>query len=405
MKPHLVCVGGEDHALRVPFLLAMRDRGFRVSAVSTSDGKAFDGAGIAHSRYAFDRFASSGGEYAAVRALRRTIAELRPDVVQCFDTKPNLLTPMAVRGAVPVVRTINGLGWVFSSTRPRALALRPVYCGLQWHASRWTATTVFQNRDDKAFFERRRLLRRSESVLIRSSGIDTGGFLRAQAQASPDAMRAELDLGSAEVVIFVGRLTRQKGIPTLLEAAPRILRHRPNARFLLVGSLESEGPFAVERAAIERHAPYVTALGPRKDVPALLSMADVFVLPTEYREGIPRVLLEAGLAGLPIVATRMPGCNDVVEDGRNGYLVPPRDSQALADRIIGLLADPARAKAMGATSVTMVRQNFDLAHVVDQYGDVYQRALKGNGRTAGGHRAPLRNAGREAAVGMGGAGK
>jgi glycosyltransferase involved in cell wall biosynthesis len=405
MKPHLVCVGGEDHALRVPFLLAMRDRGFRVSAVSTSDGKAFDNAGIAHSRYAFDRFASRGGEYAAVGALRRAVAELRPDVVQSFDTKPNLLTPMAMRGAVPVVRTINGLGWVFSSTRPRALALRPIYCGLQWHASRWTATTVFQNRDDKAFFERRRLLRRSESVLIRSSGIDVEGFLESQARVSPDSLRAELGLGSAEIVIFVGRLTQQKGIPTLLEAAPHILKHRPNARFLLVGSLETEGPFAVERATIERHAPYVTALGARKDVPALLSIANVFVLPTEYREGIPRVLLEAGLAGLPIVATRMPGCNDVVEDGRNGYLVPPRDPQALADRIVGLLDDPARARSMGAPSAAMVRENFDLAHVVDQYGDVYQRALKGSERSTGGYRAPLRGAGHETAVEMGGAGK
>ena len=147
-------------------------------------------------------------------------------------------------------------------------------------------------------------------------------------------------------VMFVGRLTRQKGIPTLLEAVPRILHERPNARFVLVGPRITEGPFAVSEADIERHAPHVLALGPRTDIPALLGMADLFAFPTQYREGIPRVLLEAGLAGLPIVASRMPGCNDVVEDGWNGYLVAPRDVDGLASRIADLLSDRARARAM-----------------------------------------------------------
>jgi glycosyltransferase involved in cell wall biosynthesis len=176
--------------------------------------------------------------------------------------------------------------------------------------------------------------------------------------------------------MYVGRLTRQKGIPTLLKAVPLVLSQRPNARFVLVGPLESEGPFAVDRATIDRLGPSVITLGPRKDVPALLRIANVFAFPTEYREGVPRVLLEAGLAGVPIVASKMPGCNDVVDDGINGFLVTPHNPDEFAARIIDLLSDTKTAKAMGAQSVSLVLQRFELAHVVAAYCDVYNSILE-----------------------------
>jgi len=369
-------VGGEDHALRIPFLMSLREKGFRVTAVSTGDEAAFLRHGIPHRRYGFNRFDSGSGGWGAIRAIRKLLSELRPDIVQSFDTKPNLLTPLAVRGKIPVVRTINGLGWTFSSLEPRALALRPVFCGLQWLSSLWAAATVFQNRDDQAFFERYRLIGRGSGRVIRSSGIDVDAFAMAR-HLAPSAvkMREQLGLQSAEVVIFVGRLTRQKGIPTLLEAMPRILSKRPNARLVLVGPRESEGPFAVDKAEIDRYAPHVIALGPRRDVPALLGMADLFAFPTQYREGIPRVLLEAGLAGLPIVASRMPGCNEVIEDGWNGYLVPPHDVDGLASRIVDILSDRRGGKIMGSRSVELVRKQFALPWVVEQYCDLYQNVL------------------------------
>jgi len=374
MGPHLVCVGGEDHAFRIPFLLSLRQKGFQVTAVSSGSDAAFLQHDIPHNRYGFDRFSSGSG--GAIGTIRKLISELRPDIVQSFDTKPNLVTPLAVRGAVPVIRTINGLGWTFSSREPRAMALRPVFCGLQWVSSRWTAATVFQNRDDQTFFERCRLVARGTSHLIRSSGIDVDGFARSRQSApSSQTMREELGLASAEVIIFVGRLTREKGIPTLLKAVPRVLEKRPNARFVLVGPWESEGPFAVEKSEIERHSPHVIALGPRRDVPALLGMADLFAFPTQYREGVPRVLLEAGLAGLPIVASNMPGCNEVVEPGWNGYLVPPGDADAFASQINQVLSDRARGNVMGVRSIEFVKQHFALPLVVDQYCDLYERVL------------------------------
>jgi glycosyltransferase involved in cell wall biosynthesis len=376
MALHVLCVGGEDHNLRIPFLSALRSRGFRVTAAGTGAGAPFLASGIEYRGYDFNRFGARMADRMAISQLAQLVKEVRPDIVQTFDTKPNLLAPLAVRGTVPVVRTINGMGYVFSSTSLRALAFRPLYLALQRLASHWTTATVFQNTADRRFFRKYHLLGRSPAVLIGSSGIDVDAFETARRRKlSVAKLKADLDQGGSEVVLTVSRLTVQKGIPTLLEAAALVHAVRPDVRFLLVGPRESEGPLAVDQALIDRHAPYVIALGPRSDVPALLDLANVFACPTEYREGIPRVLLEAGLAGVPMVATRMPGCDDVVTSNWNGHLVPQRDPRAMASAILDLLQDPLRARSMGERSIELVRREFDLNVVTDRYADLYRRLL------------------------------
>jgi glycosyltransferase involved in cell wall biosynthesis len=379
VRPHLLCIGGEDHSFRIPFLLALRKKGFRISAAGTGDPATFARTGLDYHRFHFSRFVDPLADWAALNAISKLIADLRPPVVQCFDTKLNMLVPFAARnlGDVKVVSTINGLGWLYSSSSPMALALRPVYSTLQRLADRWTAVTVFQNRDDQAFFMRHRMVGRGEQVVIPGSGIDIKSFERVGASgSSPAELREALGLGASEVVLTVTRMTRQKGIPTLLDAAALVHEHRPGVRFLLVGPRESEGPFAVTQAKIDRHARYALAVGPRSDVPALLGLADVFAFPTEYLEGVPRVLLEAAAAGLPIVTTRMPGCTDVIRDGWNGFLVPPRDPRLMAARILDLLRDRSIAAAMGTRAAQLVRREFNLEITVARYAAVYEHLLR-----------------------------
>lgn len=372
MNKHLLCIGGEDHALRIPFLTALQNRGLRVSAAGTGS---FSSNGIPYHQYQFDRFGVAN--YAAIGQLAQLIRHIQPDVIQTFDTKPNLLVPLAIRGEIPIVRTINGMGYVFSSVDLKALAYRPVYLAMQRLVACWTAVTVFQNIVDSEFFHRYRLLGNSSSTIIGSSGIDLDAFLSAQAKAAfPSKLRTELGLGKAEIVLTVSRLTVQKGIPTLLEAARIVQQARPGVRFVLVGPRESEGPFAVDQALIDQAAPHVIALGARPDVPALLGLANVFAFPTEYREGIPRALLEAGLAGVPIVTTQMPGCSDVVTENWNGHLVPPRDPRALATAILNLLQNPTQAAIMGQRSIERVRRKFDLNVVADRYTELYSQLLR-----------------------------
>ncbi len=381
-RPHVLCVGGEDHNLRIPFLRAMAQRGFRVSAASTGDAAPFAAAGIEHHAFRFERFVTPFADYNGLRAVRAMLDHVGADIVQSFDTKPNILVPLASAGQQRwrAIRTINGMGWVYSSRSPLALALRPVQRMLHRRAAAHVAATVFQNRDDQTLFERRHLLGDAPGFLIQGSGVDIEGMDAALARAPSRAeLRASLGLGAAPVVITVTRITRQKGIPALLRAAAIVHRARPDVRFLLVGPIESEGPFAVAREEIEPHAAYVTALGRRNDVPALLRAADIFAFPTEYREGVPRALMEAALAGLPVVATEMPGCTDVVAQGESGRLVPPRDPRRLAASILGMLANPQAAAAMGQRARAHVRAGFGLPDVADRYAAVYRAVLAAPG--------------------------
>ena len=378
MTNHILCIGGEDHNFRIPFLLGLRNFGYRVTAAGTGNGAPFAKAGIDYRAFRFHRFTNPAGDFSAIRQIRTMITDVRPDVVQSFDTRPNLLVPLAARGlgAVRVVRTINGMGWVFSSRGVMALILRPAYCWLHQFASKSTALTVFQNREDQTFFADRGMAAPDRHRLIAGSGVDVERFEAMRAAGpSREELRETLGVTDLEVVMTVTRLTRQKGIATLLAAADHVRTVRPNVRFVLVGPLESEGPMAITKAEIDAHAPHVVWIGPQTNIPAYLAAADVFAFPTEYREGVPRVLLEASLAGLPMVTTRMPGCSDVVEDGLTGLLVPQRSPKMLANGIVRLLQDRATASTMGQRARKRVIRDFSLELTLHRYSEAYRELL------------------------------
>jgi glycosyltransferase involved in cell wall biosynthesis len=257
LSPHLLYIGGEDHHLRIPAMLALRDCGFRVTAAGTGDPAPFVQVGIDYRRFHFERFISPLADWSAIKSISKILAEVRPDLAQSFDTKPSLFLPLAARSTpgVLAIRTINGRAFLYSSRSPVALTLRLVYRALHAMGARTAAATVFEIHDDHAFFERHGMAGK-KPVVIPGAGVDVQGFEQALASApSPAQLRGELGLGDAEVVITVTRMTRQKGIPALLEAAARVHETRPDVRFLLVGPRESEGPLAVTEAEIQRHAP------------------------------------------------------------------------------------------------------------------------------------------------------
>ncbi|MCF6100418.1 glycosyltransferase family 4 protein [Mesorhizobium muleiense] len=378
LKPHLLCIGGDDHFLRIPFFQALRDRGMRVSAAGTGGAEAFAEAGYDFYLFNMNRFIAPRADWASLRSLSRLIGEIRPTLIQCFDTKPDILVPFAAywAGKVPVVSTINGLGWLYSSRSPLAVGLRPVFELVQSRADRLTAAIVFQNCADQAFFAYRRLIGKADHRVIPGSGIDVDRFDRLAGRGpSPAELRHELSLGDAPVVMTVTRLTREKGVPTLLEAAALVHRQAPEVRFLLVGPREREGALAIRQDEIDRHAPYVRAIGERSDVPALLQIADVFALATELREGVPRSLMEACAAGRPVITTDMPGCTDVVRDRWSGLVIPVRSPRTLAEAILQLLRDRDTALQYGARASAHVRKEFNLDITADRYAAVYQEVL------------------------------
>lgn len=376
--PHLWCVGGVDSELRIPFLLRLQEQGMTVTAVTSGPTAPFASVGLRSMGYRLHRYANPFADLATISHLAQLGTLAPPDLIQTFDTKPGLYVPLAFwrRRRVPVVRTVNGLGALLSDGAPLAACLRLVYGGLQRMVAPLVAMNVFQNADDRDFFLASGFASASRARLIPGSGIDVEAFAR----RLPDpARRAEirrgLGVGDGTLVTTVCRMTRQKGIDTLLEAA-RLLRPRcPDVTFLLVGPHDEPGPLAMRTEELERETPYVRWLGARDDIPELLGASDLFVLPTAYREGVPRVLLEAGVTGLAVVTTTMPGCFETLESGRCGLLVAPGDARALAGAIERCVREPELRHRFGAALHVRVVRTFHVDAIVRAYCNLYAQLL------------------------------
>ena len=378
------CLGGEDSHLRLSYCVKLIEAGIEVTAVGTGDPEPFEQRGVPYLGYHLDRFFDLAGNWRSFTDLSALIKRHRPDIVHGFDTKPSLLAPLAVRraGIGRAVRTINGMGALFSPNASAVKLLRPAYRALQRHVRSKTALTVFQNRKDFAYFAAHGMVDQSRSRVIPGSGIDPEDFARRMPDAAgQDRRRKALGLEGKTVITTVTRLTRQKGIVTLLAAAKALTARFDDLAFLLVGPKDTEGPLAIGDSELSPHRDYVHAIGPRDDVPAILAISDLFVFPTEYREGVPRVLLEASAAGLPIVASDMPGCDEVVRHEHNGLLTPPGDPERLAASIATLLRDDQRRKEMGANGRAMLAGRLTLDCIVADYLDAYEEVMNGAAET------------------------
>ena len=374
-RPTVWLVGTDDMRLRIPLIAALEARGYRAEVLGTVDDDAFARARVTYRQYGLERRIDPHGDWAAWRQLCRLLREHRPDVVHAFDKKPALLVPPAVHatGISHAVSTVTGLGYLFSTNAPLALSLRPGFRVLQRLAARKTEIMIFQNTQDQTYFRTHGLVLPGRDRLVRSSGIALSD-LRVSAETTA-RLRAELELSGRTVVVMVSRIVALKGVREYLEAAAMVRRQRPDIAFLLVGPIAGEGRQAVPMDEIRRAAASVRYLGPRSDVPALLSVADMFALPTYYREGVPRVLLEAAAVGLPLITTDMPGCRDVVRHEWNGLVIPPRSAPALADAVLRLADAPEARATMGTRGREHVRSQFTLDRVADGYAAIYADLL------------------------------
>lgn len=188
------------------------------------------------------------------------------------------------------------------------------------------------------------------------------------------AKRSELGLpATAPVVGVVANIRRPKGYQYWIEAAALISRELPEARFVVVGqgsgALLEEFQQQVEQYRMKDRLMH---LGFRSDTPDLLGAFDLFML-SSISEGLPLAVVEAMAAGLPVVATRVGGMAELVEDGASGYLVPPANSRELAERALKVLRDPSLRTAMAERGRAIVKQMFSLEHMVRQYQDLYEK--------------------------------
>ena len=303
------------------------------------------------------------GELRSIRTIRTVLARLEPDVVFSYFVKPVLYTALATVG-LPIrrrVAMIEGLGVLGAeSSGVRSQLLRRAY---KFAGTRYDAFFVL-NEEDEAYFTGPVGLDQSRVHRIEGIGLDLDEFDPCQRPAQPFTF------------LFVARMLRQKGVWEFVDAAARVRAVHPEARFVMLGGVD-DSPDSVSAAELtaRARAAGVEWKGHVGTVLDHLGDASVFVLPSFYREGYPRSIMEAMAAGRAVITTDNPGCREAVADGVNGLVVPPRDVGALAEAMGALASDPDRAAAMGRRGRQLAEERYD--HRV--INDVVIRELVGGG--------------------------
>lgn len=367
-RPRVVHVATSDMSLVLLLghqLEAYTRAGYEVIGVSGPGPYAAQLAdlGVAHEVVpSLTRAVDVGADVRAPVDLVRLFRRLRPDIVHTHNPKPGVYGRLAARAArVPaVVNTVHGL---YALPEDRWTKRAAVY-GLERVAATCSDAELVQNPEDVATLRRLRVADRKLHLL--GNGIDLTRFDRARI---PDArvaeLRASVGAGPDDVVCgLVGRLVWEKGYAEVFAAVAALRDRVPNLKVFVAGPFDEAKADAVTRADLDRaERDGIVFLGMRQDVDALYAAMDLYVL-ASYREGWPRSAMEAAAMGVPVVATDIRGCRQVVDHGVTGLLVEPRDATSLAAAIAALATEPDRRRAMSAAAAAKARAEFDEQRII-----------------------------------------
>lgn len=280
------------------------------------------------------------------------------DVVLQYTIKPVIFgTLAAVLSKTKTINTITGLGYSFARTGIMNSIVKWLYRISLLNADK----VFFQNQDDLNLFLKNKIVLRSKTGIVDGSGIDTDRFV-------PTSQRIESNFFN---VLFVGRFLKDKGIKELIDAGRIINEKFTNVIFNLVGDIDPDNPASVSRSEIKKWIgyPWVSFHGIVNDTRPYIANSDVVVLPS-YREGIPRSLLEAMSMAKPIITTDVPGCREIVQDGKNGFLIPAKNVTLLLEALIKMInLGSSKRLNMGALGREMVLERFEEKLIVQKYMD------------------------------------
>ncbi|WP_123631599.1 glycosyltransferase [Salinisphaera orenii] len=343
---------------------ALQDAGYEVIAAAPYDdnAKRLEAAGLRFVSLPMDNAGTNPLRDALLTArLVRLLIRERIDVYLGYTVKPNVYGGIACRlTRVPSVHNVAGLGTVFMCDN----LLTRVVRGLYRLGMKRAAMVFFQNADDYALFEKAGLVDAERATCLPGSGVDTARFAPQEREQG-----AITDRGPFRFVLSA-RLLWDKGIGEFIEATRRLKGDGADIECELLGFLGAENRTAIPRAQIrawEREG-LVRYRGAVEDVRHTIAQADCIVLPSYYREGTPRSLLEAASMGKPIITTDAIGCRNTVEHGVTGYLCKPRDAADLADRMRDVMAlTEDQRMAMGEQGRKKMQAEFEESIVIDRY--------------------------------------
>jgi len=347
---------------RLSLMVAMRNAGYDVIAIAPHDEysqKIIDAGFEFHSIKLNSQGINPLQDMQTTMEFYKLFKELSPDFICNYTIKPNIYASLVARALdIKMINNIAGLGTLFIKQGPITSIAKLLYKASQSKADR----VFFQNRDDFKLFTDEGLVKRSSCDILPGSGVDTNRF-RPQEKPQSEVIR----------FLHVSRMIWEKGIGEYVDAARIIKAKYPNVEFCLLGFLDVANPGAISREQMNEWVEegVINYLGVSDNVDEVISTADCVVLPSYYREGTPKTLLESASSAKPIITTDNVGCRDVVDHGVNGYLCEPRSFEDLADKIEMFLALSLEERVkMGENSRRKVKSEFDEKIVIGKYLEV-----------------------------------
>jgi len=358
---------GYLYRFRLGLMLSMKNRGWQVVAAAPFDESAakIEAEGIRFWALPISRKGKNPWtDFRMGMRLAKFYRREKPNIVHHFTIKPVIYGTLAARlcGISGIVNLIPGLGHVFLRGGLLQFWVERAY-RMVFSPS---VQVIFQNRNDLEFFVERKLVKRKQAHLIFGSGINTSAF-------SPDRLPAD-EAPSRITFSLVTRMLWEKGVAEFVEAAKIVKNQNSRTHFQLIGAPDAGNPTSVSTSWLEEQQTldYIDWVGHTDDVRPYLADAAAVILPS-YREGAPRALLEAASMGKAIVAADVPGCREVVDDGINGYLVPPKNVEKLAQAMLKLAEDPAGRRQMGLAAREKALKHFDERIIIRKTMEVYEQ--------------------------------
>lgn len=344
---------------RKGLILSLMDKGNEVITIAPKDKFTYKlmELGCRHIPVKMDsRGANPIKDFLLIWELYYIYKKIKPDIILHYTIKPNIYGTIAASWlGIPVINNVCGLGTMFLKDN----LVSRIAIMLYRIAFRFPRKIFFQNDDDRQLFLRRNIVSNKVSDLLPGSGINTSDF---QPVANPNK-------GGKFTFLLVSRLIYDKGIIEYVEAVEKLKKDGVDAKFQLLGPIDAKHKRGIPEEVIQEwiEKNQVEYLGTTEDVRSFIEKADCIVLPS-YREGTPKTLLEAASMGKPIVATNVPGCNNVVLDGKNGFLCNLKDSNDLALKMKQMFAlEPGAREIMGQESRSYIVSNFDESIVINKY--------------------------------------
>lgn len=356
---------------RKPVAIAAMKQGYEVTVIAQDTGHSEEirSSGLRFIELPIDR---SGVNFTKEMVTLRFLLDLfrreKPDIVHNVGLKTILWGGIAARMAKVkgIVSAVSGLGVMFSPDYKRKGIRSLVLAALKYIHRRAGVACIFHNMEDRSLFLKKQIVKESQCFRTMGSGIDLNEY----------AFCPEPDEGKIRI-LFTARMVEDKGVLVLCDAALALkAEYASDVEFLLCGGLDTN-PNAVTEDKLNRicDGTYIQWLGRRDDVLELLRSCHIFAFPSYYKEGLPKSCIEAAAVGRPVVTCDSTGCRDAVKDGVTGFLVPVRDSVALADRLRYLIENKSERVRMGEAARVFAQQNFSIEDVVDLHLEIYRRLM------------------------------